>query len=128
MTIVSMQQLSSDMRSRAPQIVQQEGFAPQATDRPLEAADLLFYISGTSMPMAEFLSQHGLFMDSEGLHFDLAQFGDIKEMAGKVIKEREANNLDGVWKQFDLSTDEDMDGDGTYILVATAVLECLYGS
>ncbi len=58
------------------------------------------------MPMAGFLQDHGLFMDGEGLHFDLAQFGAIRDLAEKVIAEREAGKLDGVWKQFDLSTDE----------------------
>lgn len=47
---------------------------PQAEDRPLEADDLLFYIGETSMPMTAFMRRHGLFMDTDGLHFDLTQF------------------------------------------------------
>ena len=127
MTVKSNDQLSQDMRACASQLVQQAGLVPQSQDQPLGADDLLFYVSNTSMPMASFLSQHGLFMDDQGLHFDLAQFGAIKDIASKVITERQAGKLDGVWQQFDLSTDEDVDNDGTYILTALAALELLYG-
>lgn len=79
------------------------------------------------LPMAAFLQDHSLFMDGDGLHFDLAQFDAIREIAGKVISEREAGKLDGVWQRFDLSEDEDVDTNGGYILTALAVLELLYG-
>lgn len=128
MTTVSSDQLSRDMQSRDRQLVEQAGLVPQAQDRPLGANDLFFYLTQTSMPMAGFLQDHGLFMDGEGLHFDLAQFGAIRDLAEKVIAEREAGKLDGVWKQFDLSTDEDADYDGGYILTALAALELMYGS
>ena len=127
MTVVSMQKLATDMRSRASQLIDQVGLLPQATDRPLEAADLLFYISETSMPTAAFLRKHGLYMDDEGLHFDLSQFGDIRALASRVIAEREADNLDGVWREYDLSSDDDVDNDGGYILTALAAIELLYG-
>lgn len=127
MTVVSVQKLATDLQSHAGQLIEQVGFIPQTNDRPLEAGDLLFYISETSMPMADFLREHGLFMDHEGLHFDLAQFGAIRELADKVITEREADDLDGVWRQLDLSTDEDADENGSYILTALAALELLYG-
>ncbi len=87
---------------------------PQAEDRPLEADDLLFYIGETSMPMAAFMRQHGLFMDTDGLHFDLTQFGAIRTLAEKVISEHDAGRLDGVRKELDLSGDEDADYDGGY--------------
>ncbi len=128
MTIVSMKKLTDDIQSRASLLIDEAGLVPQATDRPLEAADLLFYISNTSMPMADFLKQHGLFMDYEGLHFDLAQFGAIRALADKVIAEREADNLNGVWRQYGLSSDEDIDNNGGYILSALASIEALYGS
>ncbi|HMN70557.1 MAG TPA: hypothetical protein PKA55_01675 [Rhodoblastus sp.] len=127
MTVVSMQKLSADMQSRAAELVDRVGLVPQANDRPVEAGDLLFYISETSMPMAAFLRKHGLFTDYEGLHFDLAEFGDIRALANKIIAEREAGNLDGVWREFDLSTDDDVDNDGGYILTALAALDLLYG-
>jgi hypothetical protein len=109
MTIVSCDQLSSDMQSSARQLIDQIGIIPQAQDRPLDANDLLFYISETSMPMATFMRKHGLFMDADGLHFDLAQFNAIRDLAKKVITEHEAGNLDGVWRELDLSGDEDVD-------------------
>lgn len=127
MTVVSLTKLTADMRSRATQLIDQAGLIPQATDRPLDATDLLFYISNTSMPMAAFLKQQGLFADYDGLHFNLAQFSNIRIIANQVISEREANNLDGVWKRFDLSTDEDLDNNGGYILTALAAIEVLYG-
>ena len=127
MTVVSLPQLTGDLQSNAHQLIEEVGFIPQATDRPVEAGDLLFYISETSMPMAAFLRKHGLFADYDGLHYDLAQFGAISEVANKVISEREAGNLDGVWKEFDLSTDDDMDNNGGYILTALAALELMYG-
>jgi len=96
MAIVSSDQLSSDMQSSARQLREQVGLVPQAQDRPLNANDLLFYISETSMPMASFMRDHGLYMDADGLHFDLAQFPAIREVAGKVIDEHEAGNLEGV--------------------------------
>lgn len=105
MTTVSVSQLSRDMQPHAQELVAQAGLVPQARDRPPDGNDLLFYISGTSMPMAAFLQDHGLFMDGDGLHFDLAQFDAIREIAGKVISEREAGKLDGVWQRFDLSGD-----------------------
>lgn len=127
MTVVSLRQLTDDIRACAPELIDRAGFVPQATDRPPEAGDLLFYIDETSMPMAAFLKRHGLFMDGEGLHYDLSQFSAIRELAGKVISERRADNLDGVWKEFDLSSDDDIDNDGGYILTALAALELMYG-
>jgi hypothetical protein len=62
------------------------------------------------------------------LHFDLATFPVIRELAEKVIAEHQAGRLDGVWKEFDLSGDEDADYDGGYILTALAALELMYGS
>ena len=83
MTIVSCDQLSHDMQPSARQLIDQIGIIPQAEDRPLEYNDLLFYISETSMPMATFMRKHGLFMDGDGLHFDLAQFNAIRDLAEK---------------------------------------------
>jgi hypothetical protein len=127
MIVVSCDQLSDDMQSSSRQLIDQIGIVPQAEDRPLDAVDLLFYISETSMPMASFMRQHGLFMDADGLHFDLAQFNAIKELAEKVITEHEAGDLDGVWRELDLSGDECVDYDGGYILTALAALELMYG-
>lgn len=128
MTVVSCGKLSSDMRLSARALIDQVGLTPQAEDRPLDANDLLFYISETSMPMAAFMRQHGFFMDDDGLHFDLAQFGVIRALAEKVIAEHQAGRSDGVWKELDLSGDEDADYDGGYILTALAALELLYGA
>lgn len=128
MTVVSLHQLSADMQSRARQLVDQVGIVPQAEDRPVDADDLLFYISQTSMPMAAFLRSHGLFMGEDGLHFDLAQFDIIRSLADKVISEHEVGNLDGVWRDMDLEGDEAVDNDGGYILTALAALDLLYGS
>ena len=127
MTVVSMKQLTDDMQLASGKLIDQPGFFPQAVNRPLEAADLLFYISETSMHMAAYLHQHGLFFDSAGLHFDVEQFSVIEELAFKVITEREAGKMEGVWQQLDLSTDEDMDNNGTYVLIALRALDLLYG-
>lgn len=126
MTAVSTEQLSKDMQASA-QKLKEAGLIPQSQDQPLNANDLLFYLTQTSMPMADLLQQYGLFLDDRGLNYDLAQFGAIGQIANKVISERQAGYLEGVWKQFDLSTDEDMDSNGTYILTALAALEVLYG-
>ncbi len=99
MTAVSSEKLTNDMRSHAQELVNSVGLVPQAEDRPLEAGDLLFYISETSMPMADFLRQHGLFMDANGLNFDLTQFIAIRRLANSVIDERQAGDVNGVWKQ-----------------------------
>lgn len=127
MPVISLSQLTHDVQSCAHQLIEQVGFIPQATDRPVDGGDLLFYISETSMPMAAFLRKHGLFFDDDGLHYDLAQFGPIRALANKVISERRANNLDGIWREFDLSSDDDVDNDGGYILTALAALELMYG-
>ncbi len=126
MTTVSVARLSKDMQSHAQELAGKAGLEAQARDRPPDGNDLLFYLSGTTMPMAAFLKDHGLFMDGEGLHFDLAQFSAIREVAAAVISEREAGNQDGTWQRFDLSEDEDIDTNGGYILTALAVLELLY--
>ncbi len=34
----------------------------------------------------------------------------------------------GVWQQLDLSTDKDMDNNGTYVLIALEALKLLYSS
>jgi hypothetical protein len=115
------------MQPSARQLIDQIGIIPQAEDRPLEYNDLLFYISETSMPMAAFMRKHGLFMDGDGLHFDLAQFNAIRDLAKKVITEHEAGNSDGVWRELDLSGDEAVDYNGGYILTALAALELMYG-
>lgn len=128
MTVVSPGQLSSDMQPFAPQLVEQVGLVPQAQDRPLNSGDLLFYLSETSMPMAAFMRKQGLFMDAEGLHFDLSRFGPIREIAGKVITEYEAHHLYGVWRELDLSGDDDANYNGYYILTALGALELMYGS
>jgi hypothetical protein len=128
MTIVPRDQLSSDMQSYARQLVDQVGMVPLAEDRPLDADDLLFYISQTSMPMAAFMRKHGLFMDTDGLHFDVAQFDAIRKLAQRVIAEHEAADFNGVWRELDLSGDEAVDNDGGYILIALAALELIYGS
>lgn len=126
MATVSSEKLTNDMRSHAQQLVNDVGIVPQAKDRPLEAGDLLFYISETSMPMADFLRQHGLFLDANGLNFDLSQFIAIRRLANSVIDERQAGDLNGVWKQLDLSADEDVDYNGGYLLTALSALELLY--
>jgi hypothetical protein len=128
MTIVSRGQLSSDMQSYARQLIDKVGIVPLAEDRPLDADDLLFCISQTSMPMAAFMRKRGLFMDADGLHFDLAQFDAIRKLAERVIAEHEAGDFDGVWRELDLSGDEAVDDDGGYILTALAALELIYGS
>lgn len=128
MTFVSLQKLATDLQSHKSPLIEQVGLIPQANDRPLEAGDLLFYLSETSMPMATFLRKHGLFLSDDGLHFDVTQFGAIRSMANRVITERKANNFAGVWKELDIDTDEDVDNDGGYILTALAVLEFLYGA
>lgn len=127
MTVVSLDQLSSDMQKFAARLVNEVGIVPQAEDTPLAAADLLFYFSEASMPMAAFMRKHGLFTDGAGLHFDLAQFDAIEDLARMVIAEHEAGNTGKVWLQLDLSTDEDADYNGGYILTALAALELMYG-
>ena len=127
MPTVTDQQLSKDMQGCAQLLTARAGLIPQDADRPLEASDLLFYLTGTSMPMAAFLKDHGLFMDGAGLHFDLAQFGAIRKVAQEVVSQGEAGNREGVWKQFDLDEDEDADTNGGYILVALDALELMYG-
>lgn len=126
MTTVSNEKLTADMQKWAGQLVNQVGIVPQVENRPLCAEDLLFYLSETSMPMADFMRQHGLFMDGEGLHFDLGQFDVIRQLANSVIDEHECGDFNGVWKQLDLSTDEDADYDGGYILAALSALEMMY--
>lgn len=127
MAIVSLDQLTSDMQPFASRLIDQVGLVPQAEDRAIGADDLLYYISETSMPMAAFMRQHGLFMDADGLHFDLAQFSAIRELAEKVIAANKAGDLDGVWAKLDLSGEEDADYNGGYILTALAALELVYG-
>ncbi|MBB3612745.1 hypothetical protein [Rhizobium sp. BK602] len=126
MTAISTEQLTKDMQASA-QKLEEAGLIPQSQDQPLNANDLLFYLTETSMPMADLLHQHGLFLDGRGLNYDLAQFDFIGQIANKVVTERQAGYLGGVWKQLDLSTDEDMDSNGTYILTALVALEILYG-
>lgn len=128
MPTITTQQLTGDMRRCAEQLTDRVGLIPQAEDRPLEASDLLFYLSGTSMPMAAFLKRHGLYFDGTGFHYDLAQFGDIRQVAQEVIDQRQAGKRDGVWKEFDLDEDEDEDKNGGYILVALDALDAMYGS
>ena len=128
MAVVSLEQLSRDMQTFATRLVNQVGIMPQAEDRPLDADDLLFYLTQTSIPMADFMGRRGLFADGEGLHFDLTQFGAIRELAQEVIAEHEAGRPGRVWTQLDLSTDEDVDNDGGYILTALGALELMYGS
>ncbi|MBN9056532.1 MAG: hypothetical protein J0H80_22815 [Rhizobiales bacterium] len=65
---VTTEKLSSDMQASAGALVESTGLVPQSRDQPLNANDLLFYLDGTSMPMADFLQAHGLFVDGEGLH------------------------------------------------------------
>lgn len=126
MTTVSISRLSKDMRSHAQKLTD-SGFVQKAQDRPPEGNDLLFYLSGTTMPMAGFLKGRGLFMDGEGLHFDLDQFDAIAAIAAQVIDEGQAGKLDGTWQRFDLSETEDIDTNGGYILTVLKVLQLLYG-
>jgi hypothetical protein len=128
MAIVSCDQLSRDMVSHERQLLEQVGLVPQASDRPLESDDLLFYLSDPSMPMASFMQDHGLFIGDDGLHFDVAQFTAIRDLAEKVISEHAAGKFDGVWKALDLSDDQDVDYDGGYILTVLAALELMYGT
>ena len=128
MTVVTTEKLSSDMQSSARRLVEDAGLLPQSRDQPPGASDLLFYLSETSMPMAGFLRENGLFVDGEGLHFDPARFPDIGDVAETVIRDYQAGYRDGVWKRFDLSESEDAEGNGTYILVVLAALDLLYGS
>lgn len=127
MTIVTTEKLSRDMQA-VPGLLEDTGFVPQSRDQPLSATDLLFYLDDTTMPMADFLREHGLYVDGEGLHFDPAQFKAIRSVAETVIHDEQAGDRDGAWKRFDLSEDEDVEGNGTYILVVLAVLDRLYGS
>lgn len=128
MAVVTIEKLNSDMRASASALVESAGLVPQSRDQLLSATDLLFYLDDTSMPMADFLQAHGLFVDGEGLHFDLAQFPAIRDLAETVIRDYQAGDRDGVWKRLDLSEDEAVEGNGTYLLVVLAALELLYGS
>lgn len=128
MAVVTTEKLSSDMQAAARALVEDAGLVPQSRDQPLSANDLLFYLNDTSMPMADFLQENGLFVDGEGLHFDPAQFVKIRAIAETVIRDYQAGNRDGVWKRFDLAEDEDVEGNGTYLLVVLAALDRLYGS
>ncbi|MFT4158724.1 hypothetical protein [Shinella sp.] len=128
MTVVTTEKLSSDMRASAGTLGEGTGFVPQSRDQPLSATDLLFYLDDTTMPMADFLKENGLFVDGEGLHFDLARFAAIRTVAETVIRDYQAGDRAGAWKRFDLSEDEDIEGNGTYLLVVLAVLDRLYGS
>jgi len=128
MTIVTTGKLSGDMQAAARGLVEEAGFVPQSRDQPLSAGDLLFYLSETTMPMAAFLRENGLFVDGEGLHFDPARFADIRAAAEAVIRDYRAGDRNGVWKRFDLTEDEDVEGNGTYLLVALSALDYLYGS
>lgn len=128
MTVVSYAGLTRAMQASARQLTAEAGLVPQAQDRPLDGSDLLFYLSATTMPMADFLQAHGLYVDGDGLHYDLSQFGVIRQIAEQVIAEREAGDTNGLWQKFDLSTDEDADTNGGYLLTALAALELLFGT
>lgn len=128
MAVVTTEKLSSDLQASASALVESAGLVPQSRDQPLSANDLLFYLDDTSMPMADFLQAHGLFVDREGLHFDPAQFPTIRACAQSVIQDYQAGDRDGVWKRFDLCEDEAVEGNGTYLLVVLSALELLYGS
>jgi len=127
MAVVTTEKLGRDMRASANALAEGTGFVPQSRDQPLSAGDLLFYLDDTTMPMAGFLRENGLFVDGAGLHFDPARFADIRAVAQAVIGDYRAGDRSGVWKRFDLCEDEDVEGNGTYILVVLAVLERLYG-
>ena len=126
MTTVSYEKLTHDMRAHAQQLVSGIGIIPRAEDRPLESDDLIFYLTETSMPMAAAMREHGLFIDSGGLNFDISQFSVIRRLANSVIDEYKIGDRNGVWKQLDLSTDEDVDYNGGYVLTALEALELLY--
>lgn len=117
MAVVTTEKLSKDIKASARALVEGTGFVPQSRDQPLSANDLLFYLNDTSMPMAGFLQENGLFVDGEGLHFDPVRFATIRAIAETVIRDYQAGNRDGVWTRFDLSEDEDVEGNGTYLLV-----------
>lgn len=121
MAVVTTEKLSKDIQASARALVEGIGLVPQSRDQPLSANDLLFYLNDTSMPMAGFLQENGLFVDGEGLHFDPVRFVTIRAIAETVIRDYQAGNRDGVWKRFDLSEDEDVEGNGTYLLV----VQCL---
>lgn len=127
-TAVSRDQLTRDMQPFARQLIDDIGIMHAEADWPINADDLLFYLSNASMPMAAFMHEHSLFIDGDSLHFDLAQFGAIKELAEKIIAAHDAGDFDGVWKELDLSGDEDVDYNGGYILTALAALELIYAS
>jgi hypothetical protein len=92
------------MESHARQLIEQIGLIPQSQDRPLNANDLVFYISEASIPMAAFMREHGLFMDANGLHLDLSQFNVIRDLAESVVTQHEAGNVNEVWRELDLSS------------------------
>ena len=128
MAVVTTEKLSSDMQASASALVEGTGLVPQSRDQPLSATDLLFYLDNTSMPMADFLQAHGLFVDGEGLHFDTAQFPAIRSLAETVIRDYQACDREGAWKRFDLAEDEAVEGNGTYLLIVIDALAFLYGS
>lgn len=126
MTVVAPERLSHDLQAHAAELTEPVGLVPQERDRPLIAQDLLFYLTQTSMKMAEYMRDHGLFLDGQGLHFDIAGFPAIRQMAREVVAQREAGPSGGVWEALDLEGGEDADTNGTYVLVALATLEVLY--
>lgn len=125
-TVVSHDQLTRDMQPFTRQLIDGIGITHAEADWPINADDLLFYLSDASAPMVAFMRERGLFIDGDGLHFDLARFGAVKDLAEKVIAAHNAGDFDGVWRELDLSGDEDVDYDGGYILTALTALELLY--
>ena len=85
-TYVPIRQLTTDIRAYD-LLNAGIGFFPQATDRPLEAADLLFFVGLASEKMTDFMRKHGLYVTFDGLNFDLAQLDVIEAVAARVVSE-----------------------------------------
>lgn len=97
-----------------------------------EAGDeyFLYYLSEASDAMTNWLKGRGLFVATEEdgeryLNFDRSRFEEIRLMAASVIDEYDSDEDHGVWSQFNLSGDDDVDYNGGYIFIILNVLELL---
>lgn len=85
--------------------------------------DLAYYLGAASEKFSAWLKERDLFIENDTLTFNLDTYPQIAQMCLAIQREYDYNAQSGpLWKEFDLSGDDDVDYNGGYLIIAMDII------